>query len=441
MGGRVLVFFLSYARSDDDPYVERFFLDLSDELRLLLGLPRDETVGFVDTRGIQLGAPWSPQLTGALAEAQTFVALLSPRYLRSEVCGREWQIFTDRMVEHQRHHGAPPGALFPILWLPPRVVPPAVAQYQYFEARLPEAYVRDGLRQLMRLSRNQDGYREFLYFLAKRIAEVSTGKPLPRGPHRVDFHQVPSAFHDGPPGGDVEPPPPVLGARVPGTVLGAEAGPPQGRGLLGRRRGPADVGPVRFVVVAPDREQAASLRQRLGGYGSSALDWAPYGPETTEPIGRIAQSVAVRRRFEPLLDRIEPGDDHVGEVSEQRPESAITVLVVDPWATRVPACRQVLVSFADRADDPGQVLAVLVPRSHQDPETQAHARELSDSLRSIFARQLVLGDDVLFRPSILSRPAFEADLEVVLEVARNRVLGVDQEFRYAGGQRPIVEGP
>ncbi|MFY1669752.1 TIR-like protein FxsC [Plantactinospora sp. WMMB334] len=418
MGGRVLVFFLSYARGDDDPYVERFFRDLSSELRARLGLPPGEEVGFLDSHGIQLGTPWSSQLAVALAEARTFVALLSPRYLASEMCGMEWQAFSERMRRRDQAGGYPAAVLFPILWLPPRVIPPAVEQLQYLEEHLPDAYRRDGLRQLLRLHRHQDGYLEFLGFLSDRIAEAYERQPLPPEPHPIDFLHVRSAFH----------------SRPAGTVDDVRSA---SFDLAPGERWPAErPDRVRFVVVAPTRSEAAAVRKRLDGYGPSPADWTPYLPASPEPIGATALAVARRHGFESRMDRAE-------ELSEEprKHDREMVILLVDPWATQLPSYRRILARYSEREPGWSGGLTVLIPRNHQDPETQAYARDLSDSVRSVFASQVVLGDDLSFRPSILSPAAFEEELRVVLEAARARSAGAGPGLRFPVTQRPIVEGP
>jgi FxsC-like protein len=93
-------------------------------------------------------------------------------------------------------------------------------------------------------------------------------------------------------------------------------------------------------------------------------------------------------------------------------------------------------------EDP--VTAVMVPLNHDDQQAQEHWRQLVDSLRALFFRRTVRGDDVMFRSSILTHHAFDADLQVVLEAARNRLFSTGTVHnRPAGptGRRPILQGP
>jgi hypothetical protein len=74
-GESVNRFFLSYARGDDDEYVQRFYLDLCREIRVCEGLPRGERVGFMDTASIRVGAKWPNELVAALKECGVFLPL------------------------------------------------------------------------------------------------------------------------------------------------------------------------------------------------------------------------------------------------------------------------------------------------------------------------------------------------------------------------------
>jgi hypothetical protein len=119
--GGLLYFFLSYARGDDDVSVQRFFHDLSAEVRAHAGLSAGEEVGFFDVHSLEVGAAWSSRLVDALSRCQSFIALVSPRYLISEPCGREWMIFAERLRRYEREVGVSPSVLLPLLWLAPGI--------------------------------------------------------------------------------------------------------------------------------------------------------------------------------------------------------------------------------------------------------------------------------------------------------------------------------
>src|SRR3954471_2869323 len=104
--------FLSYAGADADAYFEDFVRDLGGELRVALGAESAQRVLFRDVRNIEIGEPWSAELTATLASCDCFVSLFSPTYFRREMCGKEWALFHQRVNMHR------PGRSFivPVLW-------------------------------------------------------------------------------------------------------------------------------------------------------------------------------------------------------------------------------------------------------------------------------------------------------------------------------------
>lgn len=409
-----LHFFLSYARSDDDPYVERFYKDLCAEVRVRAGLASGAKVGFFDKNSIEIGATWSADLVEALSNACSFLALFSPRYFASEPCGREWQMFADRVRQHEETNETRSAALLPVLWLPPRRIPDAVQDVQYDRDVFSDAYRRDGLRQLMRLRRNEDEYIEAISILADRIVDNAASnalEPVPNSP-RIDFHGLRSAFHDS-----------IAGASPP----------------------PADDPPARprsdhvhFVIAAPSQQEASTIRQDLHFYGAASLDWAPYLPSLPDSLASFARAVAGRRGLSsdasplPLLSGA--GTPAGG--------NSIVVLLVDAWATQLDDYRQAL---AEQEIQQAPATAAMIPRNHEDHETHQNWRRLSDGLRSVMLHRVASGEPLAYRADILTHRSFDEDLQVVLEVARNRVFAraaaPDTETSIPRRTRPILEGP
>jgi FxsC-like protein len=407
-------FFLSYARSDDDAYVARFYRDLCSEVRVRAGLPSAQEVGFLDTESIEIGARWSARLVTALSTSRTFVALCSPRYFVSEPCGREWQIFSDRQRQREQPAGQP-STIIPVVWLPPRRMPAVVEELQYSTARLGEAYGREGLRQLMRLRRYRDAYVRCLSALASQIVDVAGIGPSPgTGDAIVDFSSVSSAFHDNHY--------PLSGGQQ-------------------RTGQPPDVTRVQFVVAAPDRQRAATVRRDVSYYGESPMDWAPYRPSLRGSLVDFARRIAADRGLDSRAIGV---DVFVREDESHRP-TEIVVLLIDGWATQLGDFRLALARLREvlhRAGAPTS--AAMVPSSHEDAETRASWWRLSDGLRSILLDRIAVGDAVTLRWGILTHRTFGEDLQVVLEVARNLIFrqgpltGRPPEPPVA---RPVLEGP
>ncbi|MBF9128049.1 TIR domain-containing protein [Plantactinospora sp. S1510] len=412
-GPRRLHFFLSYARSDDDPYVERFYKDLCAEVRVRAGLASGSEVGFFDKTSIEIGATWSADLVDALSTACSFLALFSPRYFASEPCGREWQLFAERVRQHEETNETRSAALLPVLWLPPRQIPDAVQDVQYDRDVFSDAYRRDGLRQLMRLRRNEDEYIEAISILADRIVDNAASnalEPLPNNP-RIDFHGLRSAFH----GTAGTSPPPADEPRL---------------------RPRSDH--VHFVIAAPSQQEASTIRQDLHFYGAAPLDWAPYLPALPESLASFARAVAARRGLSSDVSSLPlpPGAD------TSPGGDSIVVLLVDAWVTQLDDYRQAL---AEQEIQQAPATAAMIPRNHEDHETHQNWRRLSDGLRSVMLHRVASGEPLAYRADILTHRSFDEDLQVVLEVARNRVFAraaaPDTETSTPRRTRPILEGP
>ncbi|WP_328384044.1 TIR-like protein FxsC [Micromonospora zamorensis] len=387
-----LYFFLSYARGDEDALVQRFYEDLSAEVRLIAGLPRDEQVGFVD-RTILFGERWPQRLVEALGSCRSFLALMTPRYFQSEACGQEWQLFADRIAQFDSQRSVDTSLLKPLMWIPARPgrIHPVAQPLQYSSNSLGELYQRLGVRQLMRMQRHHDDYRTFLFELANQIVSGAEAYPLPEHHRPIDLATVASAFHQGPTTGP------------PGRVAtdGADTTSP----ML-----------VHFIVAAADRDEMRGVRQDVTGYGDDPLQWAPYRPPMPEPLGNYAREIAANHSYRSTVVHM-----------DQLPRSAelaarynqILVLIVDAWLTRLPHQRQALINLATILRGADAVTAVLIPASRDDLETREHWRSLSRACREIFDE--LASDDELYRSNILTHRAFKEELPEVLEVARNRL--------------------
>jgi len=416
-----LYFFLSYARGDDDTHVHQFFRDLSAEVRVHAGLGAGREVGFLDARSLEVGARWPSRLVDALSRCRSFVALLTPRYLVSGPCGKEWTIFAERVRRYERDVGISSSALLPLHWLPPPRLPDAVAALVYDHHSLPPAYQRAGLRQLMRLQRLRDHYLEFVSEFARQIVENAERHRLPPAPQGLNINHVSSVL-------DI----------YSGAVATRSVGQQRAKAPAGQR--------VRFIVAAPSREDLdsgeLSERRTQDYYGERAQDWSPYQPNMPRPIAEFARGVALERNFEPDVADSSRLVEHLVEAGEH---NHIVVLLVDPWATRLDEPRLALADFNTRdIHIEASPHAVMVPGGHDDAETQAHWRPLADSVRAIFSRRAGHGDEVMFRTRILTHDAFDADLEVVLEVARNRVLAGSRANRPVDGEAgplPSLQAP
>ncbi len=170
--------FLSYARLDaDDPSLEKFATDFQRELRARLGLDAQEEILFRESDNILLGDTPQSKIRQALHTSRTFIALLSPTYVRCSTCAMEWSAFAGRLTTNGGI--AYPGLLLPLLWIPiPSTdIPPQIAALQFAQSSFGNVYPRHGLRYLVQ--KGGMPYRRILSALADRMRDLLNGPTLP----------------------------------------------------------------------------------------------------------------------------------------------------------------------------------------------------------------------------------------------------------------------
>lgn len=177
-------FFLSWARtSAEDPYVNRFYNDLMAEVSA-----RDPDF-FEQPSFSELS-----RLSSAVGSCRTFVALYSPAYFSSPLCGREFAAFSERLRRHQQFTDVSPPALVPVMWSPPPAsIPDSAARYQWLGPAMGEEYARHGLLHLLRTDPNGEPYRRVVSAIASAVRVAAEHFRLPTTPD-LDLASVPSAF-------------------------------------------------------------------------------------------------------------------------------------------------------------------------------------------------------------------------------------------------------
>ncbi|WP_160311065.1 TIR-like protein FxsC [Streptacidiphilus anmyonensis] len=177
--------------------VRRLFFELSDHLGELCPPIGTVPVGMMDG-SIEVGEDWGQWLSQQLAQCRVLVALLSPGYFASEMCGKEWAAFSARPVRLAagvEAGRAAPTAIVPVRWVPtpPEQMPPPVRRLQYQHGDFPESYRSQGLYALMARPAMKPDRRETVYLLAERIKEVA-GRTVVEEGEAPDLAKVPSAF-------------------------------------------------------------------------------------------------------------------------------------------------------------------------------------------------------------------------------------------------------
>jgi hypothetical protein len=183
------LFFVSYARvkdirlpapvADRDEFVMRFFTDLSLNVNELVSPPTGIDPGFID-RFIGGGERWELELLEAANTCQVFVPLISPSYLRSEWCLREWEVFAARRVVARDPAAAGhETAIVPVVWVPTELstMPATVQRIQLFspeglpDPQLAAQYRENGVYGLLR-TKQDEAYHNVVWRLSMRVREI-----------------------------------------------------------------------------------------------------------------------------------------------------------------------------------------------------------------------------------------------------------------------------
>jgi FxsC-like protein len=389
-------FFLSSAPDEDEIFVERFFRDLSSEVKERAGLGSTIDIGFSD-HGSGDGQPWPGDVRTALTTCQTFVALCSPAYFLSDRAGRAWHVFADRLRRHTLSTGTPLPALIPVIWSNDGLPADAFEEDGVFiePHRTPG---NEDLRVLVRLRSHRSAYRAVVASVAHRIVETADAQRLAPSPPGLNLENVVSAF---------------------------ERQPRWSRDEHRPRH-------VNFLIAAGTREQMESIRNDLQFYGERREDWSPYRPVTPQPLALIARGIAARCALESGVAGIDKLAEHL---RSPRRDDEIVVVLVDAWATQV---ESVSTKLRDVDRDTGSGVAILVSLSRDDPETVRHRPRLAAAIGRTFP--VAADRHETFSQNIGTVTQFDDELVRVLAAANARL-----RHRRRPGQgparRPILGGP
>ena len=352
------LFFFSYAHSpqddqggtDPDVWVDKLYKDLCNHVKGLAELPRGASPGFID-RQLRQGDEWPDQLANALATCRVFVPLYSRRYFRSVHCGKEWFAFAMRRVNYRSRNGGAVDAIIPALWipLPDGMLPKAASSVQYNSPDFDPLYGEHGFYGIMKVRRWRDIYDEAVYLLARRIVAASELRP-PVPPSLIPYDALSPAFGDS---DDV------------GFGTGDK--------------------PLRITVVAPSRDDLPDGRDD-GYYGDDFSMWNPYYGDAVRPLAAHAAEVAKSLSYTPTV-----GDlvQHEAELMlREPPPSGPQILLIDPYATLMPASREILHNL-DALNLPW--VQVVVVWSERDRQMRTESDRLTAALHGALPNMLTEG--------------------------------------------------
>src|SRR6185503_8178272 len=113
------IFFFSYSRKDQDPYLEDFYKNLSAEVAGPTPFEaNDSRVSFRDTTEIPLMTDWQARIEDSLQTSSVLVCVTSVKYLNSEFCGKEYYVFDQRRRQGLPAGQSPPPTILPVIWWP-----------------------------------------------------------------------------------------------------------------------------------------------------------------------------------------------------------------------------------------------------------------------------------------------------------------------------------
>jgi FxsC-like protein len=382
------VFFFSHARDDytADVYLAEFFKDLSEEVRKLLGLGKNDSVGFRDTKDIGLGQEWAPELLEALQHSKVLVCIVTPLYFNRSWCGKEIEFFRLRQMEL----GSPTpkhSFIVPICWVPADC-PSAFAKLTFYQEDLPGAYLADGLL-IYCLSRNsyEAEYWQCVRTLAKKIKFAATQeKPLPKLQTSPKLDILKSAFESE-------------------SLVASEGGVKSS---------------IEPVAIRKELQQRNKRRCEYYDEHIGAC-WRPF---SEKKIGALVSGLASRCDLLPYNRTLDK--DFESNLRSARDSNTLVVLIVDAWTIDLLSEYRARVKEYD--DNCSTHCTAFVIWNEGDEETEINMQRLEARVITSFPNSATK-KPIYFRPAIRNQQDLEALLRETLERLRNRILEYERVVR------------
>jgi len=399
-------FFLSYAHtptwgtssSDPDHWVRVLFTDLCDHIMHLTDIPAGVPAGFMD-RELRSGDGWPEKLSENLAVCRVFVPLFSPRYFTSEMCGREWFAFHERVLRARASGAGSVPAIVPALWAHVDMgqLPDSVRHIHIDHAAFGARYADEGIYGLIKLNRLRDEYQETVLRLAQRIVRVASEAPLPPAQPRP-YETTPSAFK------------------------------PRGEGPRS----------IHLTVAAPTRDTIPSHRDARP-YGEYAWDWNPYHSESTRPLPVLAEELIRSLDYRITVSSFDDEDTSTDTASaadvtdgDKAPVGRPVILLVDRWALTDEERRRRLKTF-DASTHPW--ISAVVPWNRDDPQCHGtEGRRLAEELERALPLTLDRGRRTDCRIAVNGVPTLKAFTDVLPRVVANTTR---QFLKHAAAHPPV----
>lgn len=379
-------FFLSYAHTpawspgggDPDHWVHVLFTDLCDHIMALTDLPAGAPAGFMD-REMRSGDGWPEKLSENLALCRVFVPLFSPRYFTSEMCGREWFAFNERILRARARGAGDVPAIVPALWTRVEYTQlPDSVRHIHIDNAFGERYAAHGIYGLIKLNRLHDEYEETVLGLAQRIVRVAHESPLPASRPRP-YESTPSAFKP-------------------------------------RGEGPRH---IHLTVAAPTRDTIPEHRDTRP-YGEDPQDWNPYHSESTRSLPALAEelirSLDYRITVSSFDDEDTSGEERAdpgagGDHEKERPSGRPGILLVDRWVLTDEEHRRRLKEFDSLARP---WVSAVIPWNRSDVQCHGEeGRKLTEDLERTLPLILDRGRRTECRMAVNGVPSLKAFTDVL----------------------------
>jgi FxsC-like protein len=355
-----------------------------------------------------LGANWQTDLIEALQTCSAFVPVYSLNYFASDICGREWGLFQERVTEYaQAKRLMPlPSQVAPALWLGKAdldgKIPARIADIQYSNKRYGEPYVDYGFENLLRRRRTIP-WGNAVQALCDDVVRLHNAHgSIPRSAN------------------------PPLAIEMASSMWNS----PGGRS--------SRVGPrwVQFIFLsAIDGEIGADVAGQMSRYAEARELWRPFLPVEGEAI-RLATEVVVNEGL--FYQSIDIDDQTKNRVAEASKRSNLVALIVDTWSLQLAHYSDI----AAQVDDPSMLNCVVVlPLGPQD-ETPDRREKLQKILDTAFPKRIKGNDELISIDAVRSPDAFRARLAKALARARAALDAGDAARQVpSSGSLPMISAP
>lgn len=366
-------FFFSYARENRDRDLDRFFKNLCTAVKLEEFVPRAE-VAFFDGESIQTGAPWKEELAKGLRTSRLLVAVCSPDYINSDYCGKEFQVFVERLGSYVSINNpqTTPRLILPVIWgTPSGSLRKVISDFQYTDDEFPRVYAKEGLRYVMQISSHKDDYKRIVKRLAQKIVQNCKEHTLPDLGNLRPLEQIISTWAPTGP--------------HPAEPLGDNAW---------------------FVFAAAMPNEFSHPRTAVDRYKTrGGRDWRPYDPDFQETVGILAAKTAAKYRL--YFGEMPLDNDLVQRIEAAEKKGEIVIILVDAWTLKIPKYRD-LMQKIDKVNF--ENCALMVPWNAPDPETEQYRTDLSEIVQKTFKFKSAFRKTIYYSDSVDSARELRARL-------------------------------